>query len=158
MILPMSISPPTVTLFRNDEQSRGALPLLTQLFFFFSLTTLSVELSSFSLSLSFLKPEFKYTVFTLNSGLHSSGSGPGVMQEMRICDGGSIQCLTCGKTYSNVSTFHRHKKREGCGMLEKPNFACPFPGCTSVFTRKDNLKSHYDKRHLLKPSDTFVVP
>ncbi|KAI9101217.1 hypothetical protein DFS34DRAFT_578440, partial [Phlyctochytrium arcticum] len=78
---------------------------------------------------------------------------PSTLREYRICVGPFVPTILSRKKASQVadSTFEysghlaRHVKIHSG---EKP-FSCPLPGCTSRFSRHDNMLQHY-RAHMRK--------
>ncbi|RPB07388.1 hypothetical protein P167DRAFT_549778 [Morchella conica CCBAS932] len=55
----------------------------------------------------------------------------------------TILCTTCGKVFPRKSDFNRHYKN----LHDKTLYHCPFPGCSSVFARRDNIIPHRRSAH-----------
>ncbi|EGD81403.1 hypothetical protein PTSG_02125 [Salpingoeca rosetta] len=49
-------------------------------------------------------------------------------------------CDICGKDYAHKRNLWRHKQQTHFG--KQTTFPCPFPGCSSTFTRKSDLRVH----------------
>ncbi|KAI5840403.1 hypothetical protein DFP73DRAFT_529086 [Morchella snyderi] len=55
----------------------------------------------------------------------------------------TITCTTCGKVFPRKSDFNRHYNN----IHDKTLHHCPFPGCNSVFARRDNVIPHRRSVH-----------
>ena len=79
------------------------------------------------------------------AGDDSEGPGAGVGHPSQ---GLPFTCHTCGKSCKRHQDLERHLKATR-RHSEPGGPACPMPGCkfTARFTRVDNFRVHYKKRH-----------
>ncbi|PHH55566.1 hypothetical protein CFIMG_001369RA [Ceratocystis fimbriata CBS 114723] len=61
-------------------------------------------------------------------------------------------CQECNKTFTRAEHLRRHSLSHG-----RPEFPCPFPGCSREFHRKDLLERHRQKHHNDSETDPVVA-
>lgn len=81
-------------------------------------------------------PSIALTYFPYESRVMESGSDEGHQQAGKK----RYRCSYCDKDFHIIGHLNRHERNHSG---EKPH-ACPEAGCTSSFSRRDNLKRHMD--------------